>query len=538
MKKRLLSIVLIAAMLLPALAGNAFAESADAGTAVPADEKWEGQLPLVDEPITLTVFTHQGVNASYPPPSNDLPFWQYMEKLTNVHIEWETVPSDGLAEIVSTRLAAGTDLPDLINLSSNDLSSTAGNNGLVINMAPLLENNGYYLQKLFEEHPVYKTLFSVGDGEMYSIASTVGPDRNQPTLIYRKAWLDQVGEEVPTTTEDFERVLKKMMEVDFNGNGKADEIGLTSFDYVGLTSMSTSFGLEGLENENYFVADENGVVTDDYTSDRMKEWLMYLNHLYEEGILDPQLFSTDWNTLYENIAADRVACCMIYSTFSPDFAAMVPEGADDPYKEIWTVGGPLEGPHGDQFMILREKTAGDNMGITKDCKNPEIAMRWLDVLYAMPEVQETRYWGEEGVTYEVDENGERHRIIPEGKTWSDQINSYFGGGQIPMPHQQVEDLWLLNYDDVPELSWWVEEDKALIPYMRSSSVPLVTLTYDEQEIKDMYFTDLNTYFEESRANFVTGKTSFDEWDNYVATMNSLGLQELTEVYQSVYDRTR
>ena len=33
-------------------------------------------------------------------------------------------------------------------------------------------------------------------------------------------------------------------------------------------------------------------------------------------------------------------------------------------------------------------------------------------------------------------------------------------------------------------------------------------------------------------------TDYDEWDNYVATMNSLGLQELTAVYQSVYDRTR
>ena len=42
-----------------------------------------------------------------------------------------------------------------------------------------------------------------------------------------------------------------------------------------------------------------------------------------------------------------------------------------------------------------------------------------------------------------------------------------------------------------------------------------------------------------RDKFVKGEASIEaEWDSYVSTMNSLGLSELIEVYQSIYDRTR
>ena len=61
----------------------------------------------------------------------------------------------------------------------------------------------------------------------------------------------------------------------------------------------------------------------------------------------------------------------------------------------------------------------------------------------------------------------------------------------------------------------------------------------ELETESFYNTDVSTYYTEMRDKFVKGEASIEaEWDSYVSTMNSLGLSELIEVYQSIYDRTR
>lgn len=52
------------------------------------------------------------------------------------------------------------------------------------------------------------------------------PDIYNNTFINKK-WLDAVGAEVPTTTEEFAEVLRLFKENDPNGNGEADEIPMT-----------------------------------------------------------------------------------------------------------------------------------------------------------------------------------------------------------------------------------------------------------------------------------------------------------------------
>ena len=49
-------------------------------------------------------------------------------------------------------------------------------------------------------------------------------------------------------------------------------------------------------------------------------------------------------------------------------------------------------------------------------------------------------------------------------------------------------------------------------------------------------TDIEDYVTESQAKFITGKTSFDEWDKYVETVKKVGLDQYMEIYQNAYDR--
>ena len=65
---------------------------------------------LCDEKTTLTVLTYDAASNTMPAPSNDLPFWAWLEDYTNVHIEWEVIPQASYNEVLSARLSAGAGL--------------------------------------------------------------------------------------------------------------------------------------------------------------------------------------------------------------------------------------------------------------------------------------------------------------------------------------------------------------------------------------------------------------------------------------------
>ncbi len=43
------------------------------------------------------------------------------------------------------------------------------------------------------------------------------------------------------------------------------------------------------------------------------------------------------------------------------------------------------------------------------------------------------------------------------------------------------------------------------------------------------------YYQESTAKFITGDLSFEKWEEYVATLENMGLDRLEEIYQEAYD---
>ena len=77
--KKILSLILV---LMLAISVAAVAEGSE------KKDSW-----LCDEKTTLTVFCDEGASNTMPVPSNDLPFWAWLEDYTNVHIEWECIPS-------------------------------------------------------------------------------------------------------------------------------------------------------------------------------------------------------------------------------------------------------------------------------------------------------------------------------------------------------------------------------------------------------------------------------------------------------------
>ena len=151
MYKKLLSILLVTGLLGGTLAGCASGSTAeDTTTSVETEQESSSSesstdtqgysLPLCDPGSeTLSILTYQNWHASaYFDSEEGLPVENEIENITGVNMEWECVPSDDYAAVAQTRLAAGTDLPDIIRIPNGTTGiAEYSDQGLVINLKQL-----------------------------------------------------------------------------------------------------------------------------------------------------------------------------------------------------------------------------------------------------------------------------------------------------------------------------------------------------------------------------------------------------------------
>lgn len=496
---------------------------------------------LCDEKTTLKVITYDAVNNSYLPPSNDLPFWQWMEDYTNVKVDWEVHSNADYETIISTKLAAAELDTDVIVIKGLDKTNQAGKNGLLIDVAPYYDTLWSNIKAYTEnENPALYQNIKNADGSIYGVCGMVEPQVGHVIYMYNTQWMDKLNLEIPKTLEEFDAVLTAMKQAgDINENGKDDELILTGSGISSLDIIGNSFGLEVYEDWDAFAADDQGVVYPEYTSEKMREYFRYLNKLYAQGLLDPSITNTSANEMSEKIAADKVGVFIYYSAFAITYGSLTSAGQATPMDCHYTLGVPLAGSDGEPYLMRREKGDGTVGAVSASSKNAELALKWLDVLIADPVVLKTRTFGFEGQDWEYNTQGEMDLIYPEdGSTWNIAKK---GCGQITLPFIQTADQ-LMN--SKKQYQWYMDQYAILTDeqnnYFISPSVPhIASFSDEEQEKIDMVKTDLVSYFKEMRAKFITGEANIDtDWDSFVKTLESMGLDAFTSVYQSVYDRTR
>lgn len=500
---------------------------------------------LCDEKTTLTVTTYDGVNATFEAPSNDDPFWQWMEDETNVHIEWDIIPYAGFNEVIQTRLASGSGLSDIITVYTSgnlDTALNAGENGVLLDMAPYWDTHLTNIKAYCENtNPAYKNLITTGNGEIFAINSVQQPSEGHILLIYNTAWMDELNLEIPDTLDEFTAVLKAMKEAgDLNGNGKDDEIILTAADISTLNNIiGNAFGLEEYNRWDSFQVDENGKVWFEGTSDNMKAMLSYENELYEAGILDAEIASMDANMMSEKIAADRVGVFVYYSSFAQQYGCLTTAGQADPDGEHYTLGHPLasewNGNHG--YFVQWDCASGNPTGVYAQSKNAELAMRWLDFLFANEDAVIRRTLGVEGKDYKRNADGSIEVIYPtDGTVWAGSGNNR---GQLSLPYQQTANQMLVTKY---RWKWYLDEYEWLRQNCEFKKAQVAAVNYytnEERAIVDTWKADFTAYLNEMKAKFITGEADIDtDWESFLKNAEKLGLNELTEAYQSVYERTK
>ena len=114
---------------------------------------------------------------------------------------------------------------------------------------------------------------------------------NPDNLFINKKWLDKLGLEMPTTTDEFYQVLKAFKNGDPNGNGKADEIPFSFLGNYANVDINSLFGSWGVIDRPEHVMIKDGEVLFTPAEDGYKQGLVFFRKLYAEGLIDGEAFT-------------------------------------------------------------------------------------------------------------------------------------------------------------------------------------------------------------------------------------------------------
>lgn len=490
-----------------------------------------------EEEVTLKFMTQSSPLAPKDP--NEKLIYQRLEKDTGIHIEWKNYTSDVFVEKRNLAIASG-ELPDAIldaAYGDYDLLKLA-KDGAIVPVEDLIEKHMPNLQKVLEDAPEYKSMITAPDGHIYSFPwiEELGSDKESIHSVddfpwINVEWLKNLGLEMPKTTEELKKVLIAFKNEDPNGNGEADEIPLSFIHKPGGEDLAFLLGSFGLgENWDHTVVTDNGEVKFTASDEGYKEGIKFLNELYQEGLIDVEAFEQDWNTYLAKGKDNRYG---LYFTW--DKANIT--GMNDTYDLL----RPLAGPDGN-VNVTRTNGMGFDRGrmvITSANKNLELTAKWIDQLYdPIQSVQNN--WGTYGDEkqqniFEYDESAKMLKHLPlEGTAPVELRQKTNIGGPLA-----ILDEYYGTYTTKPDDAAWrlgLMKD-VMVPHMQAENIyPRVFFSLKELDRLSAIETDLFPYVMRKRAEWIQNGNVDKEWNDYIAELDRLGLQEWLEIKQAGYDR--
>jgi len=493
------------------------------------------EFPLTEEPVTLKIMAR--TNSFYP--NQDLGSVGNMiayEEMTGVHIEWENLDPSVFNNTLAASIASG-EYPDIIfkgNIS-NEQAYTWGTDGILVDLAPYLEEYAPNFYALMKEYPDIEMAITAPNGAIYGLPQVVlAPQMRVPTKMYvnNKA-VEIIGMDLPTTTAELYDFLVALRDSDWNGNGEADEIGLICSTNWLYKYFYGTFGLRtrGAHHDVVDVDPETNELRIFGQSENYREFLEYLHLLYSENLIYQEIF-TEGNKNVAALAGQERLAVDIDTTLYNIPTDFVADWEGLKYQ--------LEGPDG--YAISSEIRSNlhstGNFAITTACQNVELALKWVDFFYSA-EGSLFYHAGVEGVNWEVKEDGSLGYTAETAALRTSDITqdafiamfAIWPGGRNPSV--MFDNLWGGEYEAEPAATAF-----ELINYASDVIWPIFSWSVEENAVVSSVQNDIKSYITSFTAQVIAGEIELtdDTWNEYVAHIDTMGAAELIAAYQSAVDR--
>lgn len=553
--KRILSLVLAATLTLGVTAcGGKSIDNGDSAQEEIKGSTEEESGKISEEVITLTV---GGAKPTGLEDWKDLACIDEYRERFGINLECDFEETDWGTK--RTLMFAENSLPDLIfkaGLSIGD-TNTYGSQGYLLDFneyRDLMPN----MVATFEEYPELEAYLTDEDGHIYGMTQLRSDMTDRLARVFvNRNWLNNLGLEVPTTLDELYDVLVAFKEQDANGNGDAtDEIPMLWETSAGFQTAERAildaFGIyaSGAFGFNYIMqADENGEVFLANTSDNYKEFLKFMKKLWSEGLIEEEAFTADANIIISKGSEDK------YGFMGLGSAPFILTASDISNDKDWVAIEGLKSEYNPNrgVSVGSPVVSGINLVASADTEYPEEIAKFVDFFFS-EEGMMAGAAGFEGQGWEWEMNEALgveipKRLCPEGY---ESAEDYRITGSV---FNSCLNLRESNLDRVALFEVPVEklsEESVLTEFgwaalvaagYRADGVTGVdvypTLSYSNEETEKMVSlkNDVTSYLTQMRAEFITGQTDIDKgWEDYVTTVNEMGMDQLLEIEQAAYDR--
>lgn len=511
------------------LAFGLIATTAGCGKKQTSSVEGDGEIPQ-----TLTVFAPLAGSAvkGGAEDNNDILSFQLMEKETGCHVEWIQPASEGLDEQFNLMIVSG-ELPDVIVYGWRNLpggSAKYADDGFIIPLQDYIEEYMPNLDKLNKERPDIKKQYVDDEGKIYYIPFVRGDEKLQvfqgPQV--RQDWLDKLGLEQPTTTDELYNVLKAMKTQDPNGNGKADEVPMSGIGFdnesYGIGNLLWAFGT----HYDFYV--DGGEVKYGIMDDSFKEGVSYLRKLYSEGLIDVDYMINDRGKMDAKVMNDRVG--FLYS-FQPNNFYSSMTGTSKVISGIGHIKG-ADGVARCYNSAYATSVTPMEAAITTANKNPKGTLKWLDAFYGEKGMMYMNF-GEEGKTYEMVDGYPKLTDYllnnPDGKDKDSMLGLSIGIKESSFPalqdwryYEQTLSPWSKD-----AINTWSKADS-------SGVLPQVSLTTEENEKVTQIMSQVESYVLENVNKLILGQTDMSKYDDIKEKVRSMGIEDALKIYNAAYKR--
>ena len=170
--------------------------------------------------------------------------------------------------------------------------------------------------------------------------------------------------------------------------------------------------LDGYPNDGSCIVDPETLTVIDYnTTDTAVRYFQKLNEEYQKGIVDPESFTQTYDEYIAKLSTGRVLGMIdqwwdfAYTAGDAIKQAGLDEQGCDYIPLPITIDESVENQWHCSGSVLN---VSDGLAITTSCEDVEGALQFVDDLLTQ-DIHNLRFWGVEGVDYNVDENGEFYR---------------------------------------------------------------------------------------------------------------------------------
>ena len=516
--KRILSVLLSCVLVLSLVAcGNGRAQSGDAsntastgqtGESTSGSSEVDGDYPVIR--INETAFYGE-------PPANGERIQEALNVIlrekAHAEIEFVYVQMSNLATQLNLLLTGGDDSLDLLSGFRYAGVSELVSNGQVRDIDDLLASSGQGIQEIFEEYPEILHCGRI-NGKQYGIPSVCAWTCENCYLVMEDI-VKKANIEFPEKIANLDELTPLLLKLKEANPDKYFIAGSTSPYWIPKT-------IDYLGDNNYL-----GVILDPANSTKIENYYeseYFLNFLENvkiwkaNDLISPDPMSN--NTAVLGNLSNKVTYGITgydYNLKNTIYEAEKQNSYD----------GPIVGTQIGEKYLTTANASTYMWYITSFCKEPEAAMRVLNVLYTDPEAANILMNGLEGVTYVKDENGQLK--YPEGVT-NHQEAGWFAMYNAARPNGFLCPTWNYSRPDAYEL---LKEDNA-----KAIKSTALGFTPDLSAVADQYAACANV-LAQYYAPIVNAVADIDETlPVFQQALRDAGIEDIVAEEQRQFDAWR